>query len=264
VVFGSTSRTLLACLALAAVLAGCSPSDKEEAYLARRALLTRQNQGIRELIGEAERGTIVPTDQFLLGIHEKIIADLLGAGLPLERPVGKHFIVRLESAKVRFTDKYGLIIVDGVLFRPSTPDRLTQLRVYGGLGKVEIDPKTGKLNIRIAVDDIDLLQAGILDKVLGKGGKKLLETKGRDILQDALPPIEVPVTLAQDIKIPAIAEGAVQMDSLQIPLDLKVTRVIAAGHKLWVTFDAKLGDITGAEEGLGVSVGKKNKKGKGK
>jgi len=257
---GTMSRTIASCLLLGALLAGCSPSDEEDAYLARRALLIRQNQGIREMIVDAEQGKLIEDEEFLVGIDETVVADVISAGLPIERPLGKHFIVRLQTATVRFRDKYGTVDVEGVLFRPSTPDRKTAVRVHGGLGEVKIDPKTGKLNIKIAVDDIELLQAGILDRILGSGGKKLIATRGRDLLQDALPDIEIPVALAQDIRIPAVRAGAVQMDSLRIPIDLSVKRVLAARTRLWVAFDAKIGTIEGAEEGLGVRVGKKGKK----
>jgi hypothetical protein len=254
------SWKIASCLLLLGVLSGCSPSDEESAYLARRALLTRQNQGIREMIVDAEKGQLIQDEEFLVGIDEQVVADVVSAGLPIERPLGDHFLVRLETATVRFRDKYGTIDVEGVLFRPSTPERKTAVRVHGGLGEVKIDPKTGKLNIKIAVDDIELLEAGILDRVLGQGGKKLIATRGRELLQDALPDIEIPVALAQDIRIPAVRAGAVQMDSLRIPIDLSVKRVLAARTRLWVAFDAKVGKIEGAEEGLGVRVGKKKGK----
>ena len=257
---GPMSWKIASCLLLLGVLSGCSPSDEESAYLARRALLTRQNQGIREMIVDAEKGQLIQDDEFLVGIDEQVVADVVSAGLPIERPLGDHFLVRLETATVRFRDKYGTIDVEGVLFRPSTPERKTAVRVHGGLGEVKIDPKTGKLNIKIAVDDIELLEAGILDRVLGQGGKKLIATRGRELLQDALPDIEIPVALAQDIRIPAVRAGAVQMDSLRIPIDLSVKRVLAARTRLWVAFDAKVGKIEGAEEGLGVRVGKKKGK----
>ena len=257
---GTMWRTIVSCVLLGGLLTGCSPSDEEAAYRAQRALLVRQNQGIREMIVDAEQGRLIEDEEFLVGIDETVVADVIRAGLPIERPLGKRFIVRLETATVHFRDKYGTVDVEGVLFRPSTPDRKTAVRVHGGLGEVKIDPRTGKLNIKIAVDDIELLQAGILDRVLGSGGKKLIATRGRALLQDALPDIEIPVALAQDIRIPAVRAGAVQMDSLRIPIDLSVKRVLAARTRLWVAFDAKVGTIEGAEEGLGVRVGKKGKK----
>ena len=46
------------------------------------------------------------------------------------------------------------------------------------------------------------------------------------------------------------------MDSLAVPLDMSVTKVLAARGKFWVFFAAKVGTITGAEGGVGVQVGK--------
>ncbi|HET9951697.1 MAG TPA: hypothetical protein VFS09_07895 [Candidatus Eisenbacteria bacterium] len=243
-------------------LAGCAPSEEESRFLARKALLIRQNQGIRELIAEEERGSLVPKDRFLLGIDERLVADILTAQLPLERPLGKRFRVRIDSATVLLRDKFGVITIDGTIFRPKTPDRRTALQIFGGLGAVVIDSTTHMLSIAIAIDHIELTQAGMLENVIGRGGKKFLAEKGRALLQDQLPKLEVPVALARNIRVPAIAEGAVQLDSLEVPLDMSVERVIAAGGKLWVTLNAEVGAVKGAEEGLGVSI-KKKKKGAG-
>ena len=252
-------RLILLGLLVLAPLAGCAPSEEETQYLARKALLTRQNQGIRELIAEAERGSMVPADRFLIGIDEKIVAQLLSAQLPLERPVGKRFIVRIDSATVLLRDKFGAITIAGTVYRRKTPDRRTALRIYGGLGAVSIDSVTDMLSIAIAIDHIELVEAGILDRVLGRGGKKYIAEKGRDRLQEALPKLEVPVALARRIRVPAIEEGAVQLDSLEVPLDISVERVIAVGGKIWVTLNAEVGAVTGAEEGLGVVVKKKKR-----
>ena len=249
--------TLAALAALAA--AGCAPSEEEAAYHARKALLERQNQGIRELIDEAEKGTLVPVGEFLVGIDEKIVGDLLRFGLPIEKPLGKHHVLRVEKAEVLFRDKYGIVTVDGVVVRRDKPERRIAVRAHGGLGKVEIDPVNDRLNLDIAIDDVEVLEAGILEGVLGRGGKKLVATKGKELLEDALPTIQVPVGLARGIRVPPIQEGPITLDSLHIPIDLSVKRVIAAGRKLWVTVDAEVGTITGAEEGLGVTVAKKKK-----
>lgn len=243
--------------------AGCAPSEEEVLFLAKKALLTRQNQGIRELIGEAERGSMVPSDRFLIGVDEKIVSDLLSAELPLERPVGKRFVVRLERATVLLRDKFGVITIEGNLHRPATPDRRTAVRIVGGLGAVAIDTTTDMLRVNIAIDDIELLQAGILESVIGRGGKKFLAERGRALLQDALPSLQIPVVLGRKIHVPAVEEGAVQLDSLTVPLNLSVKRVIAVRNKLWVTLDAEVGAVTGAEKGLGVVVKKKRPSAKG-
>jgi len=247
--------TLLA----AALLAGCGPSTQETEFTTQKALLERQNRGLRELIAEAEQGSLVPADRFLVGIDERIVADLLRSQLPMERPLGKRFIVHLDSATVRLRDKFGVITIEGDVHRPATPQRKTRVRIHGGLGAVVIDPDTDLLNIKIAIDRLELLQAGMLDKLLGRGGKKFLAEKGHGMLQEALPTLKIPVGLAQKIRLPAIRESALQLDSLVVPFNVSVERVIAAGGKLWVTVDAEVGKVTGAEAGLGVSVKRRPK-----
>jgi hypothetical protein len=240
-------------------VAGCAPSEEEINFLTRKAFLTRQNQGIRELIAEGERGSMVPADRFLIGVDEKIVGDLLSAQLPLERPLGKRFVVRLERANVSLRDKFGAITLEGSLHRPKTPDRMTAVRIFGGLGAVSIDTTTDMLDVKIAIDHIEILQVGLLEGVIGPGGKKFLAEKGRDMLQDALPSLRIPVVLGRKLHIPAVESEGVQLDSLTVPLNLSVERVIAAGSKLWVTLNAEVGTVTGAEEGLGVVVKKKRR-----
>jgi hypothetical protein len=247
-------------LTLVAVFAaGCAPSERESDYLARRALLERQNKGIRELVEEAQRGSLLPADRFLIGIDEQIVGDLFRSQFPIERPLGKKWVVHLEHANIEFRDKYGVITVEGEVHRPATPDQKTAVRVHGGLGDVRIDPATDLLAIQIAVDHVELLHAGMLENVLGRSGKELVAAKGREMLQDALPTVNVPVGLARSIRLPAFEEGAFRLDSLTVPLHLAVERVIALEHKLWVTIDARVGEIEGGEEGMSVAVVKKRK-----
>jgi hypothetical protein len=252
-------RSALSLLLGLVLVAGCSPSQEESDYQARKALLLRQNRGIRELIDEAERGTMVPTDRFLIGIDEKIVEQLLRAQLPLESPLGKRFVVRIEHAQVLLRDKFGTITLEGEVHRRATPDRKIAVRILGGLGAVAVDTTTDMLSIAIAIDRIEVLQAGILEGVLGRGGKKFLAEKGRGVLQNAIPRIQVPVVLTRKIQVPAVDATSIQLDSLSVPLNLSVERVIAAGKKLWVTLNAEVGRVTGAEEGLGVRVKTKPK-----
>ena len=249
----------LAILLTAGLLAGCASSDEESAYVARKALLQRQNQGIRELIAEAQTGSLVPTGRFLVGLDENVVGALFRSQLPLERPLGKHFTIRLERAEVSFRDKFGVLMLDGQLHRTAAPDRKSAVRIYGSLGDVSIDPASGLMSIEIAIDHIELMRAGLLDGILGQAGRKFLAETGRGLLQDALPRVEVPVAVAQQIPVPSIQEGGFELDSLVIPLHVSVERVLATGGKLWVTVDAEVGQVTGAEEGVGVAIRKRRK-----
>jgi hypothetical protein len=247
-------------LLVACLLAGCASSPEESDFLARKAVLQRQNQGIRELIAEAERGPLIPADRFIVGVGENVVEGLLHSQLPFERPLGKRFVIRLERATVLLRDKFGLITIEGNLHRLSSPQRRTAVRIHGGLGDVRLDPVTDLLSLKIAIDDVELLEAGMLDDVLGRGGKKFVSDKGRDLLKDQLPVLNVPVALAQNIRVPALVEGPVRLDSLRIPLQLSVERVLAAGGKLWLTLNADVGPVTGGESGLGIAVKLKPKK----
>lgn len=246
--------------AIGAVLVGCAPSSEEATYRARRERLLRQNQGIRELIEEQERGSLVPTGRFLVGLDETIVRDLLRSQLPFERVLDKNFMVRLDSAEVLLRDKYGAIILSGVLYRAATPQRTTRVRVHGALGDVTIDPVTDRMRIGIAIEHVELLEAGLLEGVLGRAGKRLVANKGRELLQEKIPDIEVPVALAQRIAIPAIQGGGLVLDSLSVPLNVSVERVLAASGKLWVTVNAEVGPVTGADSGLAVAIKKKKKR----
>lgn len=250
-------------LAIVALLAGCAPSGEEIEFEARKAVLLRQNQGLREMIAEGEQGTLIPTGRFLVGIDESVLADLLRLQLPVERPLGKQFVVHLDRATVDLRDKYGRMTLEGDIHRTATPQRRTAVRILGGLGSVVIDSTTHLLRVGIAVDRVELLEAGILENVLGSGARKFISEKGRDLLQDKLPTLQVPVALAQEIRVPELREGPIQLDSLSVPLDLSVERVLAAGGKLWLTIGAEVGPVVGAEEGLGVSVKGKSRKPKG-
>ena len=251
---------MLGTVAGAMLLAGCAPSDDELNYLATKALLERQNQGIRELIQEEERGSLVPRDRFLIGIDEAVVGDLFRSQLPIEKPVGKHIVVHLEGATIRLRDKFGVITIEGYANRSATPDRRVRIRVHGGLGEVAVDSATDVLHVKIAIDRLEILEAGLLETVLGSGGKALLARKALPRIQEAIPEIEVPVVLGRSIHVPAVQEEGFQLDSLVVPLDLSVERVLAAGGKLWITLDAKVGKVTGGEEGIGVRVQKKPKK----
>ena len=250
-------------VAVAFLLCGCAPSPQETEYRARKALLVRQSQGIRELIQEEESGSLVPRDRFLVGIDQSIVQDLFQSQLPLERPLGNsHFLVRLDSATVLLEDKFGVITIDGVIHREQTPERVTAVRIQGGLGAVAIDPRTNMLNVDIAIDHIDVLEVGILEGVLGRGGKAFLATRGLPLLQEALPHLEIPVLLGRTIRVPAVETEGFQLDSLVVPLNLSVERVTAVGGKLWATIDAELGELQGAEQGVGVAIRKKHRKGR--
>lgn len=251
-------KTILFIIVLiaAAFTVGCSSSEAEARYFARKTLLERQNQGLRELIVEAEQGTLLPPDRFLIGVDEKLAGDLFHAHLPLEIPLGEQFIIRLERADISFQAKYGAIAISGFLYPAGNPQNRVDVRVLGGLGAAEIDPERDVLNIRIAIDHIDLVEAAGLEDLLGRGVMLFLAAQGREFLENSLPVLEIPVLLEEGIPIPAIQEGGIHLDALTVPLNLSVESVLAAGGKLWVRLHAEVGTVAGAAGEVGIEVEK--------
>jgi hypothetical protein len=253
-----TSRAIVLVAGVLAIT-GCGPSEEEAVHAARKAALERRLRGLRELVAEAERGSLIPTDRFFVGVGEKLVGDLFRSQLPLERALEDRFVVRLESAEMEFRDKYGAVRIEGSVHPQAFPSRTVALRIQGGLGAAEIDPETGILRVRIAIDHIDVAQAAGLERMLGEGAIRYLGDKGREILERAIPPIEVPVSLERAVPIPAVEEKGVRLSALEVPLEVSVERVLAAGGKLWVSFDARVGPVKGGEGGLGVEIEKKPK-----
>jgi hypothetical protein len=252
-------RGLIAPLVLAASAVACGPSEEQAAYEARKIALERRIRGLEELVAEAGKVSLIPTDRFFVGVDEKLAGDLFRSQLPLEQPLEDRFVVRLEAAEMRFHDKYGAVRIEGRVFPKSLPSRSVALRIDGGLGAAEIDPVSGILRVAIAIDHIDVAEAAGLEGMLGGGVIRYLGAKGREILQDAIPAIEVPVALSQSVPVPAVEEKGVRLGALEVPLEVSVERVLAAGGKLWVSFDAKVGPVKGGENGLGVEIDKKPK-----
>jgi hypothetical protein len=248
------SEPRAALLLLAVLLAGCAPSGEESEFLARRAELQRQTQGIRELITEAEHGSLVPADRFLIGVDEKVVGELLRSQLPFDLPLGNSFVVRVSDATVQLRDKFGRFRLKGEIHRLATPERRTGVEVTGSVGAVRIDAGTGLLTMNVTLDHLEFENPGPLEHVLGPGGRKFLGEPVRGLLQQAMPPLQIPVAFTQVLRLPAIHDGAVQLDSLVVPLGLSVERVLAVEGKLWVTLHAAIGQVNTAGNGLGIHV----------
>jgi len=258
---GRCRRLALVAAATTALAAGlaCGPSEEEVRYQARKAELERRAQGLRELVADAEQGSLIPSDRFFVGVGEQLVADLFRSQLPLEQPLEDRFVVRLESAEMEFDDKYGAVRIEGRIHPVRFPSRQVALRIEGGLGEASIDPESGILRVRVAIDHIDIAEAGGLERLLGRGAIRFLGGKGRDLLEEAIPPIEVPVKLERAVPVPAVEEGGVRFAALEVPLEVSVERVLAVGGKLWVVFDADVGAVKGGEDGLGVEIRKRPK-----
>jgi hypothetical protein len=258
---GFSGRNPVLALLIPIALSACGPSETESLHRARRAELERRNQGLRELIAEAERGSLLPRDRFMVGVDEALAREIFASRLPLERVVGGVARLHLESVTFRFHEKYGTVRIEGGIRPRGLPLRPVALRNQGGLGSAEIDPGSGILRLRIAVDHVTLVEASGLEGLLGRGALGALGSEARDLLAEALPPLEIPVRVERAVPVPALEEGGVRLSALEVPLAVAVERVLAAGGKLWVMFDAAVGPVRGGDGHLDVEIDRRRPKG---
>jgi hypothetical protein len=240
-------------LTLASLL-GCFPSDEETRFTAQRALLQRQVQGLGQLAVEVERGALLPPGHFVVGVSEELAADVLRTQLPMERELGDRFVVRLESAEMRFRDRFGEVRIVGTIHWKRAPRHRWALRITGGLGSAKLKPDTGKIQLSIAIDDVQVLGTKGLERVFSSSAARYLGGKGRQALTSALPPLEIPVQFETALSLPAIEKEEVGLGHVKVPIEASVDGLVAANQKLWVIFKAEIGPVEGADGGLRIDV----------
>ena len=231
-----------ALLLAAAVLTGCGDSGAGRArYHAREAVLRREIQGLKDVIAETEQGKpLLPEGHLVVAVHERLVGELLRAGLPQEADVDR-YRVRVERAEVSFRGKYSLVTLDGSVSVRGRPSLSGAIRVFGGLDRLELDPATGTLRARVGIDYVDVERAAGLEDLLGGRMLEQVGEKGRETLRALLPPIEIPVRLEPNLSFDEVSQGPVAIQGARLPLQVTVSQVLALGGRLWVSLEARPG-----------------------
>jgi len=84
----------------------------------------------------------------------------------------------------------------------------------------------------------------VLESSIGDLASNALDSLVRPniaMIQDAIPAVEVPVEIAQSIKIGGLTEGAVVAKPGALPLEIAVSQVVPVNQRLWVLLKAKAG-----------------------
>jgi hypothetical protein len=231
-------------VALVATTACRGDHHHETAATAERAVLERQLQGLRGLIAAAEKGPLVPFHNVLAVADEKMVQDLLQAGLPFERVVGGRYRIRVDRGEVHFDDGFGLLRLDGQATLVDAPSAASaDVTVFGGLDIVELDPESGLLRGRVKIIALNARRVGVMG-VKTRAGERLVEDLGREKLDSfsALASrLEIPVRLERAVQLPAVGPGGeIRIEAATIPLDVGVVDVKAFAGRLWVCVDAKV------------------------
>jgi hypothetical protein len=221
------------------LLASCSAETRSLEGVAEREILTRRAKGLESLIAIAESGPLIRLDQVLVVVNGRLVQDLIAATLPVEGDVGGKYRIRLEHATVDFTDGLALVRLVG---RGSVrgENLFVDVRLFGGLEIVELDPVSGLLRGRVDLFAVDVSRVSIegLDRP-ARGLVNALSKQGLEAL-GALLPVAIPVRFERQILIPAAGPGEVQIAAAALQLEAKVLDVKAFQDKLWISIGASV------------------------
>jgi hypothetical protein len=221
------SRLREIALATALVAAGCGGGGEEAAELHA---------------GRLDRGEpTLPDEDVIVALNESLVKEMLEAQLPFETEVDDYRIW-LDQAEVRFRGSPGVTLRGGIALK-DRPSLSGQVRVIGALDEIEVNPETGVLEARLAVDHLDLIEVLGLEGVLGGGVLNTLAQTIRQQLDGRLPGLTIPVKVERAIELPSIADGPVRIQGATLPLRVAVSQVLAGQERLWVAVHFEPGEF---------------------
>ncbi|MBA2563883.1 MAG: hypothetical protein H0V09_00475 [Gemmatimonadetes bacterium] len=240
---GSLPAAFGAFAALAALAAlalpGCNRGGESQVSV-QEAILQREQLGLRALIAAAHEGPLIPFQQVLVVLDQRLIQDLLEAATPYERMVADRYRVRVTAASVRFEDGFALVRLDGraSFANREESDVAADVEVFGGLDIVDLDRASGVLRGRVRIIGVQAKRITVMGRDTGPV-RKLVEDLGRSKVEEFNvlgSTLEIPVQLEQEVVIPEVGpEGDIHIPAATVPLRVAVQDVKAFRGKLWVS-----------------------------
>lgn len=222
----------LACVVALAAACG-DPYEGTSALQAEKAQLQRELEGLREsaaLLGRGE--SLIPASDVVVAINEALVQGLITARLPIDIAAAPYRIA-LTAADVGFRGA-PTVQLRGTLTRDGVPGIGVSVRLIGALCDIDIDTTTFTLRARISADHVDIDRVAVAGAFLsGFSFDDMAQQIRREVVSQ-LPIVEIPVRVQQDIDIPAITDGPVQMAGVRFPVKASVSRVFAANGRLWI------------------------------
>lgn len=209
---------------------------------AKKVVLQREVEGIRDIVSRLERGEpVLPLDDVAISIDDTFVRDLVAAQLPFEMDVDR-FHLSLTEAEAHFRGS-PVVRLRGSLRLEKRPDLEAAVTVIGALEDVQVEEATSTLRTRIAVDHIGIEKAAGIEQVLSGSTMDEVARLVRLQIKDQLPPIQIPVKVQQSIDLPAVTHGPVRIDGARMPLQVAVSQVVAGQGRLWIAVHFQPGDF---------------------
>jgi len=229
--------------ALALVVSACGSQFKGGGDLrARKVVLSREVEGLREIVARLERGEpALPLDDVAVSIDDTFVRDLVAAQLPFDMDVDR-FHLTLKEAEAQFSGS-PVVRLRGALRPKKRPDLEAAVTVIGALESIQVEQSSSTLRARIAVDHIGIQKAAGIEAFLSESTMDEVARLIRLKIKDQLPAIQIPVKVQQSIDFPAVTNGPVRIDGARMPLQVAVSQVVAGQGKLWIAVHFQPGDL---------------------
>jgi len=242
----SRLATVLAAVLLLGGGAGCKRDLGEGPLHAQQSALEREAEGLRATVARLERGEpILPEDAVVVAVSDTVIRQFLDAQLPFEADADK-FKVKLTQGEAVFRGSPAVHLT-GSIWMPDHPKLVGEVRAQGALENIQVEPETGTLRAKIALDHVELVQMGGLEKYIPGGSLNELARMVRKKLEPRLPAVQIPVKIEQGIDLPSVTRGPVRLHGAHMPLEVSVADVFAGSGVLWVAVRVVPGELTATE-----------------
>lgn len=223
--------------------AGCRHDRGEGELHAKQAALEREAEGLRASVARLERGEpILPEDAMVVAVSDTVIQEFLAPQLPFEVQTDK-FKIRLSQGEAVFRGAPA-VHFSGSISHVDRPNLVGEVRAQGALESIRVEPETDTLRANIAIDHVDLVQMGGLEKFVPGGSRNELARAIRKQLEPRLPVLQIPVKIEQGIELPEVAHGPVRIRGARMPLEVSVADVFAGQGVLWVAVRVVPGELT--------------------
>lgn len=230
-------------LAATAVGAACDSTYEGGGDLrAQRVVLEREVEGLRPIVQRLERGEpLLPADDVAVAVDEGLVRELLLAQLPFEMDVDR-FHVQLTDVDVQFRGSPTLQLRGRLQVRDQ-PDVTAAITLFGALDDVRIEAASSRLRATVAADHLTVADATGLAGYLSGATLDEMSRQVRLAMQDRLPQLRIPVSVRQELDLPAVTDGPVRLAAARLPLDVAVSQVVTTAGRLWISIRITPGDL---------------------
>lgn len=239
-------------LAMAVAAGGCGREYEGGGDLrAQKVVLQREVAGLRETVSKLESGDpLLPADDVAISIDASLIKDLLSAQLPVDAEV-RGYRLSLANAEVAFKES-PLIRLKGSLYPVDKPSLFAEATALGALADIQVDAASSTLKARLALDHLAIEKAAGLETVLSKDALDEVAREVRLSAAGKLPSIKIPVKIQQNVEIPKLTLGPIQLEAASLSLQASVSQVMTGTDRLWISIHFEPGEFvkTGAKKAL--------------